>query len=38
MEGRVKPDTDKYNKVKNDWNMMPAVQLPLPVWDLENCK
>jgi hypothetical protein len=39
MEGKEKPDTDKYEGIANDWNYDASCRLTsLLIWDLENFK
>jgi hypothetical protein len=39
MEGREKPNMDKYKEITNDWNYDASYTLTsLPVRDLENLK
>jgi hypothetical protein len=39
MEGRVKPHSDKYKEITNDWNYDASCMITsLLVWDSENFK
>jgi hypothetical protein len=39
MEGREKPQVDKFKEIMKDWNYDASCELTsLPVWDLENFK